>query len=99
MNFQDKSIRCSECGTTFILSAEKQQVSQSWGFEVEVRRCPSCMHSGKQYGIGSSGNNTHRQMYRATCAGCGKDTEVPFKPRAYRRVYCSNCYQKVGAHR
>lgn len=98
MSFEDRSIRCSECGTTFILSAEKQQLSQSWGIDVEDKRCPACIRGESRYGAGNNENSTHRQMYRATCAECGKDTEVPFKPQAYRRVYCSNCYRKVGVH-
>ena len=35
-----------------------------------------------------------REMHKATCADCGKETEVPFKPDASRPVYCRDCYQK-----
>ena len=35
-----------------------------------------------------------REMFKATCADCGKETEVPFKPDASRPVYCRDCYQK-----
>jgi CxxC-x17-CxxC domain-containing protein len=99
MNFQDKSIRCSECGAIFTFSAEKQEFFQSWGHDGEPKRCPSCCEAGRRYGTGNYGRSTRRQMFRATCAECGKDTEVPFEPRAYRRVYCSNCYRKVRVHR
>ena len=34
-----------------------------------------------------------RQMYPATCAGCNKPTEVPFKPSGSRPVYCRECFQ------
>jgi CxxC-x17-CxxC domain-containing protein len=34
-----------------------------------------------------------RQMYSATCASCGEETQVPFQPRGDRPVYCSVCYQ------
>jgi len=34
-----------------------------------------------------------RQMFPATCAGCGKQTEVPFKPSGSRPVYCRECFQ------
>lgn len=33
-------------------------------------------------------------MHKVTCADCGKDTEVPFKPDPDRPVYCKECYQK-----
>jgi len=35
-------------------------------------------------------------MFKATCAECGKDCEVPFKPTGGRPVYCSNCFDKQG---
>jgi len=35
-----------------------------------------------------------RQMFKAVCADCGKETEVPFKPTEGRPVYCRECYQK-----
>ena len=98
MSFQDRSIRCSDCGSAFIFSAEKQEFFQAWGRDSEQKRCPSCAQAAKRYGTGNYGSN-RRQMFRVTCAECGKDTEVPFEPRAYRRVYCSDCYRKVRVHR
>jgi CxxC-x17-CxxC domain-containing protein len=35
-----------------------------------------------------------RTLYPATCAGCGKQTEVPFKPSGDRPVYCQDCYRQ-----
>ena len=35
-----------------------------------------------------------REMHKVTCADCGKETEVPFKPDGSRPVYCRECYQK-----
>ena len=40
-----------------------------------------------------------REMHKATCADCGNECEVPFKPStdangALRPVYCRDCYQK-----
>jgi CxxC-x17-CxxC domain-containing protein len=35
-----------------------------------------------------------RQMFPATCASCGKQTEVPFKPSGNRPVYCRDCFQQ-----
>jgi CxxC-x17-CxxC domain-containing protein len=98
MDFQDRSIRCSECGTIFTLSAEKQQVSHSWGIEVDDKQCPSCIRSKTRYGTGGTAKVDRRQMFSTVCAECGKSTEVPFKPHSYRRVYCHDCYRKVGAY-
>ena len=35
-----------------------------------------------------------RTMYKAICADCGKECEVPFKPTEGRPVYCRECYAK-----
>jgi len=35
-----------------------------------------------------------REMHKAVCAECKKDTEVPFKPSGDRPVYCKDCFQK-----
>lgn len=35
-----------------------------------------------------------REMYTITCADCGKEDQVPFKPDGDRPVYCRECYQK-----
>ena len=35
-----------------------------------------------------------REMHKATCADCGQECEVPFKPAEGRPVYCRDCYQK-----
>ena len=35
-----------------------------------------------------------REMHKAVCAECKKDTEVPFKPSGDRPVYCRECFMK-----
>ncbi len=35
-----------------------------------------------------------RPLYKVTCADCGGETEVPFKPDGTRDVYCKDCYAK-----
>lgn len=31
-------------------------------------------------------------LFRAVCADCGRATEVPFRPRSGRPVFCRDCY-------
>jgi len=38
-------------------------------------------------------------MYKAVCADCGKECEVPFKPHQDRPVYCAGCWAKRGRKR
>ena len=104
MSFQDKTLECSDCGTTFTFSTDEQEYFQSRGYTNEPKRCPECRQARKarQYGnngnshrTGSYGYRPSRQMFPVKCSECGNDTEVPFQPREDRPVYCSDCYRKV----
>ena len=105
MNFQDKSIQCSDCGTAFTFSAGEQEQFASRGYTNDPKRCPSCRQERKARQYGNSGNSGNsygndsyrpqRQMFPAVCAECGKATQVPFQPREDRPVYCSDCYNKA----
>ena len=96
MAFQERSLQCSDCGATFVFSAEEQEFFQSKGFTNDPKRCPQCRQIRKSERSGSRPNyGSPRQMFPARCAECGKDTEVPFEPRTGRPVYCSDCYRKV----
>jgi len=99
VSFQDKSLECSDCGTTFTFSAEEQEFFQSKGYVNEPKRCPECRQARKSERDGNSSYSSRRQMFPAVCAECGKDTEVPFEPREGRPVYCSDCYRKVRPSR
>jgi CxxC-x17-CxxC domain-containing protein len=100
MSFQDKSIQCSDCGTTFTFSAKDQEFFQQKGFTNEPKRCPECRRSKKAERNGNSGGyGAPRQMFPATCGECGKATEVPFQPRGDKPVYCSDCYRKIRPSR
>jgi CxxC-x17-CxxC domain-containing protein len=101
LSFEDKTLQCSDCGTTFTFSAEEQEFFQSKGYTNEPKRCPACRQARKAERYGSSGGYGYRprQMFPAVCAECGKDTEVPFEPREGRPVYCSECYYKIKSNR
>jgi CxxC-x17-CxxC domain-containing protein len=104
MSFQDKSLQCADCGKTFTFSADEQDFFQTKGYTNEPKRCPECRQARKS-DRGGSGNyssggyGSPRQMFPATCASCGKQTEVPFEPRSGRPVYCSDCFRKVKPSR
>ena len=48
---------------------------------------------GYQGGGGGFGSGP-REMFKAICAECKKECEVPFKPREDRPVYCKECFSK-----
>jgi len=95
MAIQDKSIQCSDCGSTFIFTAGEQEFFKTKGLTSEPKRCSPCRQANRQTrGGGGSGGSQFRQMYPATCAACGKSTEVPFEPRGDKPVYCRDCFRK-----
>jgi CxxC-x17-CxxC domain-containing protein len=107
--FTDKTLTCVDCGASFTFTAEDQQYHADKGFANEPKRCPDCRRArkssrgdmgggynsgGGSYGGGGGGYSSGpRQMYEATCADCGRQTEVPFQPRGTRPVYCRDCYR------
>ncbi len=99
MSFQDKSLQCSDCGTSFTFTAGEQEFYSSRGLQNEPKRCPECRKARKSERYGNAGSRSQRQMFPATCAECGEATEVPFEPREDRPVYCRDCYSKVSLNR
>ena len=53
MSFQDKSIRCSDCGANFTFTSGEQEFYQAKGFTNEPKRCPSCRRANKSRRSGS----------------------------------------------
>lgn len=37
-------------------------------------------------------------MYKAICAQCGNECDVPFKPTGIKPVYCDACFASRGGH-
>lgn len=42
---------------------------------------------------GFGGGSDRSDLYKAVCAECGKDCQVPFRPTGTRPVYCSECFE------
>jgi CxxC-x17-CxxC domain-containing protein len=95
MDYRDKVLQCSECGTEFIFTAGEQMFFADKGFKHEPKRCKNCK-SKRAQGNHSAGS-FQRVETRATCSQCGKDTTVPFKPTQGRPVYCRECFQQRRA--
>jgi hypothetical protein len=57
MTFNDKSIQCSDCRSTFTFTAGEQEFYQSKGFTNEPKRCPSCRRANKERRSHNVGNS------------------------------------------
>jgi CxxC-x17-CxxC domain-containing protein len=49
------------------------------------------------YGGGNRAPRGAREMFDATCAGCGGQARVPFQPQNGRPVYCRDCFNNKGS--
>jgi CxxC-x17-CxxC domain-containing protein len=95
MAYTEKTLTCSDCGKSFPFTVEEQTFFASKGFTNEPKRCSACRSIRKSEKMGGDGGGYSRgprQMYPATCARCGKQTEVPFQPRGDKPVYCRECF-------
>jgi CxxC-x17-CxxC domain-containing protein len=91
MEYQDKVLKCADCGAEFIFTSGEQTFFADKGFRHEPKRCKSCK-SARSAG-GAPAGNAPRSETRAICSQCGKETTVPFKPTQGRPVYCRECFQ------
>ena len=102
MSYEDRTLTCQECSQEFTFSADDQQYHAEKGYTNEPKRCPLCRASRRSGGDSGGGNgggysSGRREMHPATCAQCGKQTQVPFLPSGVRPVYCSDCFSKQPA--
>ena len=95
MAFEDKTLVCKDCGKEFTFTAGEQEFYAEKGFENEPARCRDCRDKRRRTREGGE----QRQMFKVTCAECGKETEVPFEPKNDRPVYCRDCFNNKRAER
>ncbi|MDU2065415.1 MAG: zinc-ribbon domain containing protein [Sporomusaceae bacterium] len=91
---QDKTLTCRDCGADFVFTASEQDFFAEKGFTNEPGRCPSCRSARKQQNPRNNNNSQRREMHPATCAACGVETQVPFKPSNDRPVFCRDCFNQ-----
>ena len=98
MEFQDKILKCIDCGADFVFTAGEQLFFHDKAFRNEPKRCKAC--KAKRVAVlGAVPSGNHRGGYgkvetRTTCSQCGKETTVPFRPTQGRPVFCRECFQQ-----
>jgi len=98
MEFQDKVLKCIDCGDDFVFTAGEQLFFHDKQFKNEPKRCKTC--KAKRVSVFSAAAPQAGQSFRgytkvetqATCSGCGKQTTVPFRPTQGRPVFCRECF-------
>jgi CxxC-x17-CxxC domain-containing protein len=90
MEFQDRTLSCSDCHQEFVFTAGEQEFYDRKGFKEIPKRCKPCREARKNRrpddrgggGGGYEGNGNSR----------GAPARVPFRPAEGRPVYCRDCY-------
>ena len=98
MDFADRLLKCSDCGTEFVFTAGEQLFFYDKQFKNDPKRCKLCKAKradmGKAPGASaSSALPLSRTETRTQCSACGIETTVPFKPTQGRPVLCRQCFQ------
>ena len=91
---EDKVIKCRDCGVEFLFSVGEQEFFLEKGFQHEPTRCRDCRSKRRQSASDGEGG---RQLHTVVCASCGVETQVPFKPRLDKPVYCRECFERERA--
>ena len=110
----DKTLTCSDCGQEFAFTASEQQFYADRQFSEPRRcpSCRASRKAargdagaGSGYSSGYSGGSSGggydrgpREMFSATCASCGREAQVPFRPNGTKPVYCSDCFSKQRSY-
>ena len=96
MEFQDKMLKCIDCGTDFVFTSGEQLFFRDKQFRNEPKRCKSC--KAKRVAVLGAAATVHqgssRTETRAVCSQCGKQTTVPFRPTQGRPILCRECFHQ-----
>ncbi len=84
--YEDKTLKCKDCGAEFVFTAGEQEFYAEKGFQNEPTRCRACRQARK------ASRNNSGETYETVCAECGKPTTVNFIPKTDRPIYCKECY-------
>lgn len=100
VDFQDRILKCLDCGADFVFSAGEQAFYHEKQFRNEPKRCRTCKIKRHTTGSGTGESNPGertappgRVETTAVCSQCGRETTVPFRPTQGRPVFCRQCFQ------
>ncbi len=96
MEFQDRVLKCIDCGAEFVFTAGEQLFFHDKQFKNEPKRCKPCktkrISVAGAVPVAHHGGGFSKIETRAVCSQCGKETTVPFRPTQGRPVFCRECF-------
>ena len=94
--FEDRSIKCVDCGEDFIWTVGEQVFFHDKGLKNEPKRCKPCKQAKNErlaaIAAAQAAGVRQRIEVSVTCAQCGQQTTVPFYPSQGRPVFCRSCF-------
>jgi CxxC-x17-CxxC domain-containing protein len=99
MEFTDRILKCSDCGSDFVFTAGEQLFFFDKQFKNDPKRCKPCKSrrahgsAAPAPGAGPAAAGISRTETRTECSECGVATTVPFKPTQGRPVLCRQCFK------
>lgn len=90
MVFIDRVLTCIDCKAEFLFTAGERAFIQDKHFTNDPKHCKSCRAKRK-------GSIPGQIETAVTCAGCGENTTVPFKPTQGKPVFCRECFKRSEA--
>ena len=94
MEFQDKVIKCIDCGEDFVFTAGEQLFFHDKQFKNEPKRCKGCKAKrGQALGVTQA---TRRRRWRlALCVQAAvRKPRSRLRPTQGRPVFCRECFQQ-----
>ncbi len=101
-DFEDKIIRCIDCGSDFVWTIGEQTFFRDKGLQNPPKRCKECKHAKNERLAAIVAAQTSGVKQRievaVNCAKCASYTTVPFYPSQGRPVYCRSCFLDMNPH-
>jgi CxxC-x17-CxxC domain-containing protein len=95
MEFQDRVLKCVDCGSDFVFTAGEQLFFHDKQFRNEPKRCKNCKAKRVSVLGPSPSRPGHAKVEtHAVCSQCSKETTVPFRPTQGRPILCRECFRE-----
>ncbi|PSH05720.1 MAG: zinc-binding protein [Acidobacteria bacterium] len=92
MEFQDRMLKCADCGEEFVFTSGEQLFFHDKRFTNLPKRCKACKQKRLQ-AAGAPSRSVKNETV-AICSACGKQTTIPFRPTQGRPVFCRECFSQ-----
>ena len=100
MSYQDKTLKCRDCGKEFVWTSGEQEFFAQKGFDKPPIRCFSCRKKKKDKSQNPVPVKSDGELFTIVCSKCAKKSEVNFKPRNPTGILCSECFEeKISAEK